>query len=78
MTVQRARTRATAPEVDVRAPERTCFRCDGVFAVAADDRRVYCPDCRRRYGFPGPTLADFTPGAQLGLFPAAGAVVRCA
>ena len=51
------------------APERTCFRCDGVFRVASDDRRVYCAACRSAYGFPAPALADFTPGAQLPLFP---------
>ena len=51
------------------APERTCFRCDGVFRVASDDRRVYCPACRSAYGFPVPAPADFRPGAQLVLFP---------
>ena len=50
-------------------PERTCYRCDGVFRVASEDRRVYCPACRTAYGFPAPTLTDFTPGAQLALFP---------
>ena len=60
-----------ARESAVLAPERTCYRCDGVFRVASDDRRVYCPDCRAAYGFPAPTPADFWPGAQLVLFPAA-------
>jgi hypothetical protein len=64
---------------DARAglpPERTCFRCDGVFRVASEDRRVYCPTCRAAYGFPAPTLTDFTPGAQLALFTAGGRKVR--
>jgi hypothetical protein len=66
------RTAASAtPESALLAPERTCYRCDGVFRVASDDRRVYCLDCRAAYGFPAPTLADFRPGAQLALFPAA-------
>lgn len=51
------------------APLRTCFRCDGVFRVASDERRVYCPACRTAYGFPAPVLTDFRPGAQLPLFP---------
>ena len=65
--------RPAVPAGPVIAPERTRFRCDGVFRVASDDRRVYCPACRREYGFPAPTLADFRPGAQLALFPAASA-----
>jgi hypothetical protein len=64
VAVSRRRTSA-----DV-APERTCYRCDCAFRVASDDRRVYCPACRAAYGFPAPLLADFTPGAQLALFPA--------
>ena len=65
------RTAAPAAQASaVLAPERTCYRCDGIFRVASDDRRVYCPDCRAAYGFPAPTLADFRPGAQLVLFPA--------
>jgi hypothetical protein len=67
-----ARTAAAAAWASaVLAPERTCYRCDGVFRVASADRRVYCPDCRAAYGFPAPTPADFWPGAQLVLFPAA-------
>jgi hypothetical protein len=38
-------------------PERTCFRCDGIFRVACADRRVYCPACRATYGFPPPAVA---------------------
>ncbi len=51
------------------APQRTCFRCDGVFRVASDERRVYCLACRTAYGFPAPALIDMRPGAQLPLFP---------
>lgn len=40
-----------------RVPERTCYRCDGVFRVASPDRRVYCWDCRHAFGFPVPTPA---------------------
>jgi hypothetical protein len=73
VTVQRARDRASNKDDKTRrlanlAPERTCFRCDSVFRVASDDRRVYCPACRTAYGFRAPVLADFTPGAQLALF----------
>lgn len=78
MTVTRARERAEQHDPDVSAaapPERTCFRCDEVFRVPSDDRRVYCLDCRERYGFPAPTLTDFRPGTQLGLFSGQG---RCA
>lgn len=75
MTRRRAaRTLTPAPP----APERTCFRCDDVFRVASDDRRVYCPACRTAYGFPAPILADFRPGAQLPLFPAERPEVRSA
>jgi hypothetical protein len=75
VTVLRAHERAQ----DARAglpPERTCYRCDVEFRVASEDRRVYCPACRTAYGFPAPTLTDFTPGAQLALFPARGREVR--
>lgn len=65
-----SRRRTVVAAVAVRVPERTCFRCDGVFPVASDDRRVYCPACRHAYGFPAPVLSDFRPGAQLVLFPA--------
>lgn len=65
---RRATRAASRPAAGV-VPERTCFRCDGVFRVASDDRRVYCPACRNAYGFPAPTLADFRPGSQLPLFP---------
>ena len=75
MTVLRARERAQDARTG-RPPERTCFRCDGVFTVASEDRRVYCPDCRTAYGFPAPMLTDFTPGAQLALFAVGGGRVR--
>ena len=37
-------------------PERTCFRCDGVFASRSTDRRVYCPICRINFGFSIPSI----------------------
>ena len=75
MTVQRARRRAQHVRTGL-PPERTCFRCDGFFRVASEDRRVYCPACRAAYGFPAPTLTDITPGAQLLLFTAGEREVR--
>jgi hypothetical protein len=71
VTVLRARDRAQDARTGL-LPERTCFRCDGEFRVPSEDRRVYCPACRNAYGFPAPTLTDFTPGAELALFPARG------
>jgi len=72
VTVQRARDPAQDPRSGL-PPERTCFRCDGVFrAAASEDRRVYCPIRRTAYGFPAPTLTDFNAGAQIALFAAGG------
>ena len=47
VTRRRTPTPVTAGHRSGRA-----FRCDGVFRVASDDRRVYCPACRAAYGFP--------------------------
>jgi hypothetical protein len=48
--------RAGKSAVHVAVIERTCFRCDGEFPCASRERRVYCPDCARRYGFPASTV----------------------
>ena len=42
-------------------PERTCYRCDGVFRTRSADRRVYCPTCCTTYGFPAPMVPIPTP-----------------
>jgi hypothetical protein len=60
VTVQRAYVRAGKPE-------RTCYRCDGVFRVASDDARVYCPACRCRYGFPAPSTTGSAPSTVAGV-----------
>ena len=56
MTVQRASDQAqTTPRTIQRRrplPERTCYRCLGVFRTKSEKTRVYCERCRSRYGFP--------------------------
>ena len=56
MTVQRASDQAqTTPRTTRRRrppPERTCYRCLGVFRTKSEKTRVYCERCRSRYGFP--------------------------
>ena len=81
MTVQRGRDRAAIKDTRQQAaaaPERTCFRCDAVFQLASEDRRVYCAACRTTYGFPAPTLTDSGPAARLALFVASSPEVRSA
>ena len=62
-------SRARPRSGEETAPERTCFRCDGVLRAASEDRRVYCPACRTAYGFPAPTLTGLTPGRPAGALP---------
>ena len=75
MTVLRARDRAQDARTGL-PPERTCFRCDGVFRVASENRRVYCPACRTAYGFPAPALPDVIPGPQPAMFVIGGCEAR--
>ena len=56
MTVQRASDQAQTTSRTTRRrrplPERTCYRCLGVFRTKSEKTRVYCERCRSRYGFP--------------------------
>jgi hypothetical protein len=67
VTVQRTSGQAQTTTTTTRRllPERTCYRCLGVFRTKSEKTRVYCERCRSRYGFPKVGRPESAPAGPL-------------